>query len=64
MTTLDLTMDKTNEAITVVQLAITGLKLLIATSPLIALFYVLYTGFKSEYVHNRGGDWRWIRVKI
>eukprot|EP00804_Cyclotella_cryptica_P016308 CCRYP_005760-RA/>CCRYP_005760-RA protein AED:0.20 eAED:0.20 QI:215/1/1/1/1/1/2/225/62 len=37
---------------TVVQLAINGLKLLFAMSPLIALFYVIYTGFEPEEVER------------
>ncbi|KAL3783054.1 hypothetical protein ACHAWO_006628 [Cyclotella atomus] len=41
-----------DEELTPVQLAINGLKLLVAMSPLIALFYVIYTGFEPEEVER------------
>jgi heme/copper-type cytochrome/quinol oxidase subunit 1 len=58
MTTLDLTPDMNKtivEAITVVQLAITGLLLLIATSPLIAIIYVLYLDLNLNMSTTEGG---------
>jgi len=36
-----------------VELAINGLKLLFAMSPLIALFYIIYTGFEPEEVEKK-----------
>ncbi|KAL9179967.1 hypothetical protein ACHAXT_007937 [Thalassiosira profunda] len=46
-------MPSADEPLTPVQLAINGLKLLFAISPLIALFYVIYTGFEPEEVEKK-----------
>ncbi|KAL3796589.1 hypothetical protein ACHAW5_009040 [Stephanodiscus triporus] len=46
-------MPSIDEPLTPVQMAINGLKLLIAMSPLIALFYIIYTGFEPEEVEKK-----------
>lgn len=46
-------MPTVEEPLTAVQMAINGLKLLFAMSPLIALFYVIYTGFEPEEVEKK-----------
>jgi len=40
------------DPLTPVQIVINGVKLLLAMSPLIALFYVIYTGFEDEEKEN------------
>ncbi|KAL7526413.1 hypothetical protein ACHAWF_001762 [Thalassiosira exigua] len=46
-------MPSSEEPLTPAQMAINGLKLLFAMSPLIALFYVIYTGFEPEEVEKK-----------
>ncbi|KAL3767017.1 hypothetical protein ACHAWU_004515 [Discostella pseudostelligera] len=42
-----------DESMDPAQMLINGLKLLFAMSPLIALFYVIYTGFEPEEVERK-----------
>eukprot|EP00581_Thalassiosira_minuscula_P008025 CAMPEP_0183702202 /NCGR_PEP_ID=MMETSP0737-20130205/388_1 /TAXON_ID=385413 /ORGANISM="Thalassiosira miniscula, Strain CCMP1093" /LENGTH=61 /DNA_ID=CAMNT_0025928771 /DNA_START=103 /DNA_END=288 /DNA_ORIENTATION=+ len=46
-------MPSSEEPLTPVQMAINGLKLLFAMSPLLALFYIVYTGFEPEEVERK-----------
>eukprot|EP00585_Thalassiosira_rotula_P002644 CAMPEP_0196142166 /NCGR_PEP_ID=MMETSP0910-20130528/11219_1 /TAXON_ID=49265 /ORGANISM="Thalassiosira rotula, Strain GSO102" /LENGTH=64 /DNA_ID=CAMNT_0041403447 /DNA_START=114 /DNA_END=308 /DNA_ORIENTATION=+ len=45
-------MPSADEPLTPLQMGINGLKLLFAMSPLIALFYIVYTGFEDEEVEQ------------
>eukprot|EP00579_Thalassiosira_antarctica_P002758 CAMPEP_0201876426 /NCGR_PEP_ID=MMETSP0902-20130614/8124_1 /ASSEMBLY_ACC=CAM_ASM_000551 /TAXON_ID=420261 /ORGANISM="Thalassiosira antarctica, Strain CCMP982" /LENGTH=64 /DNA_ID=CAMNT_0048403673 /DNA_START=82 /DNA_END=276 /DNA_ORIENTATION=- len=46
-------MPSAEEPLTPVQMVINGFKLLFAMSPLIALFYIVYTGFEPEEVEMK-----------
>eukprot|EP00569_Conticribra_weissflogii_P004704 CAMPEP_0171340882 /NCGR_PEP_ID=MMETSP0878-20121228/8846_1 /TAXON_ID=67004 /ORGANISM="Thalassiosira weissflogii, Strain CCMP1336" /LENGTH=61 /DNA_ID=CAMNT_0011843005 /DNA_START=148 /DNA_END=333 /DNA_ORIENTATION=+ len=46
-------MPSVEETLTPVQMAVNALKLIFAMSPLLALFYIIYTGFEPEEVEKK-----------